>query len=734
MSAISNIPVITNETSFIGLQSYSEGQANKFFGRDTETEQLTKLVEGNTLTIVFGKSGTGKTSLLNAGVFPRLRKNYCLPFRIRLTFEPDSPDLFEQIKSVLKNEIDKYGFNVESYPGKETLWEYFHTEPLWKSITPILVFDQFEEIFTLAQKNDRFRNNDFPVFWQELSDLIENSIPEKLRDLFLHRKEEISYNYQTKKVKVLFSFREEYLPEFESITTQIPSLKSSRFRLMQMNGIQAYEVVSKTWADKIDPSQAEKIVSYFSKEPGETHRSIFEIEPSLLSQVCTYIEKERIREGSNNISAELLSKYPKEIILRSIYEEAMAESNALFLDPSKKPGEKQATPMNTFVQEKLITDEGYRTRYTLAQADMLLMPGINLLEKKYFLRIDDGAAELTHDVLAPLIKTDRENRRKQMAATVANKKAWKRGVIGLLALLLIGIVTYIALTYQANKERNEANKEKREAIEKKEKVVKEIEAQTKNLKRIEVLIDSLKSNSQAITLKQLDSIYKRSDTLTRRIDTSQTPNTDIAELKIQLDKVEADYTASQGRNNILQKELVQLRQKSALEIADRDVKAQQLQLQLNGNTARLISSQQNFEKLKTEFDAYRLKYPITFPAEATPLNPETPNANSLLLSFGTSSKNKNASTENLTIYLIPVKDNKRILNDIKSYDIFCSGIDINKSSGIRKASNYGGQYFYNNVSEGEYLVKICSYYGGYKIIKRTKGKQTIVLPITSTAQ
>ena len=113
-------------SSFIGLQSYSEDQANIFFGRDEEIAGLTKLVKSNILTIVFGKSGTGKTSLLNAGVFPKLREDYCLPFRIRLEFRDDSPDLVTQIKNVLRTEIDKYGFKVESYPSTETLWEYFH--------------------------------------------------------------------------------------------------------------------------------------------------------------------------------------------------------------------------------------------------------------------------------------------------------------------------------------------------------------------------------------------------------------------------------------------------------------------------------------------------------------------------------------------------------------------------------------------------------------------------------
>src|SRR5215203_471756 len=89
----------TNNSSFIGLQSYTEAQAGNFFGRDREIETLVKLVESNTLTIVFGKSGTGKTSLLNAGVFPKLRKDFCLPFRIRLEFSQDSPDLITQIKN-----------------------------------------------------------------------------------------------------------------------------------------------------------------------------------------------------------------------------------------------------------------------------------------------------------------------------------------------------------------------------------------------------------------------------------------------------------------------------------------------------------------------------------------------------------------------------------------------------------------------------------------------------------
>src|SRR5436190_1342098 len=100
MPTLTTTPVQNSAASlFIGLKSYSEDQADIFYGRDEEINRLTNLVKANTLTIVFGKSGTGKTSLLNAGVFPRLRKEFCLPFRIRLEFRDDSPDLVAQIKN-----------------------------------------------------------------------------------------------------------------------------------------------------------------------------------------------------------------------------------------------------------------------------------------------------------------------------------------------------------------------------------------------------------------------------------------------------------------------------------------------------------------------------------------------------------------------------------------------------------------------------------------------------------
>ena len=60
-----------------GLASYEDPQNAeydlKFCGRDDDSYDVARLIMGNVFVTLYGKSGIGKTSLLNAGVFPELR-------------------------------------------------------------------------------------------------------------------------------------------------------------------------------------------------------------------------------------------------------------------------------------------------------------------------------------------------------------------------------------------------------------------------------------------------------------------------------------------------------------------------------------------------------------------------------------------------------------------------------------------------------------------------------------
>ncbi len=88
--------------------------------------------------------------------------------------------------------------------------------------------------------------------------------------------------------------------------------------------------------------------------------------------------------------------------------------------PDQKVNQK---PVNEFLEDKLITDEGYRTKYSINEIDRSLLPGIEVLKRKYFVRDDGKAIEVTHDVLAPIIKDDREARRKAIAVAATRKRA-----------------------------------------------------------------------------------------------------------------------------------------------------------------------------------------------------------------------------------------------------------------------------------------------------------------------
>ena len=66
-----------------GRESYTEDDAGRFYGREAETEELFRLLRREVLTVVFGPSGTGKTSLLQAGLFPRLASQHFFPVPVR---------------------------------------------------------------------------------------------------------------------------------------------------------------------------------------------------------------------------------------------------------------------------------------------------------------------------------------------------------------------------------------------------------------------------------------------------------------------------------------------------------------------------------------------------------------------------------------------------------------------------------------------------------------------------
>jgi hypothetical protein len=196
--------------------------------------------------VLFSKSGLGKTSLLQAGLVPRLRQQNILPVYVRLDVRDRSAPLLQQAAGALQAEISKHGVDASATNASESLWEHLHGRyvqwwsPKNQPLIPLFVFDQFEEVFTLGAENtdaiERLR--------LDLADLIENRIPLDLAQRIETTDLTEHLDLRDQRYKVLLSFREDFLPEVEGWKGELPALMRNRLRLLPMNADRAMQVVS----------------------------------------------------------------------------------------------------------------------------------------------------------------------------------------------------------------------------------------------------------------------------------------------------------------------------------------------------------------------------------------------------------------------------------------------------------------------------------------------------------
>src|SRR5229473_1433317 len=64
------------DNPFPGLRSFEPNQADIFFGRDEEIEELVDRLQKQRFVAVVGTSGSGKSSLVRAGLIPVLERSH----------------------------------------------------------------------------------------------------------------------------------------------------------------------------------------------------------------------------------------------------------------------------------------------------------------------------------------------------------------------------------------------------------------------------------------------------------------------------------------------------------------------------------------------------------------------------------------------------------------------------------------------------------------------------------
>ena len=191
------------------LDSYTKEDRDIFFGRTREIEELYQRVFESKLLLVYGISGTGKSSLIHCGLANKFQETDWLPLIIRR-----GSNIIRSMANALSvASITTQETNITTplqfRKGVRSLY-LDHYRPVF------FIFDQFEELFIFGDKEER----------QEFIKVIKSLIESDLQCRFI------------------FVMREEYMAGVSEFEKYIPNFFYNRVRIEKMSHLNAIEVIN----------------------------------------------------------------------------------------------------------------------------------------------------------------------------------------------------------------------------------------------------------------------------------------------------------------------------------------------------------------------------------------------------------------------------------------------------------------------------------------------------------
>ena len=199
------------------LDSYDREDRAFFFGRDEEIARLYEMVYQADLILLYGASGTGKTSLIQCGLASKFESHDWLPLFVRRGQDINAsldaalhaaggealPEGLDWLEEDLAGEGPLAASPVATSPLASRLRALYlrHFKPIY------LIFDQFEELYVLGKRQEQ------AAFVQTVQDLLHVEQP----------------------VKVILSMREEYLGHLYEFERAVPELLRKKLRVEPMN-------------------------------------------------------------------------------------------------------------------------------------------------------------------------------------------------------------------------------------------------------------------------------------------------------------------------------------------------------------------------------------------------------------------------------------------------------------------------------------------------------------------
>ena len=497
-------PQATPERPWLGLAHYSEADRDYFYGRDAEVRELNDRVRRAPLTVLYGVSGYGKSSILGAGLIPALRAAGHPIVLLRRCYDdlasrPLHADLIAACVAAVP------GSTLPENPEASTLWEFFHDrgQPWFQRSAgqhdtdtddasdsapwPVLILDQFEEIFIKGEDRatkdtvvDGRAREAARTFLTQLADLVENRPPAALRERLQsgqpgeRRALVRRFDFQIRPVRVALAVRDDFLARLERWRRAMPSLMEHRIELRPLSGPQAFKAVFEPGTKRsgeppiLRKEVAESIVRAAADAAPDVPLPEIDAVLPILSLLCERLNDRRlaITPSPASITAGDFSPGEARRILGQFYDDKL------------KPHPKA---LIHFLEDKLVSDSGFRENVTLDSALASLRATVpdagqrlrQLVDNRVLVIEDRGGiprVELTHDTLAHLALERRAGRQ-------ARARRLKAVIWSVASLAVAG--ASLGLTIWALRQKAEAGRQTKIAEEEKTKAqAATVEAQT----------------------------------------------------------------------------------------------------------------------------------------------------------------------------------------------------------------------------------------------------------------
>jgi hypothetical protein len=470
---------------YLGSSPFETTDKDIFFGRKQETQQFVDLLKVEKLIVLYAKSGMGKTSLINAGVIPKLdeEKNF-IHWTIRLRSFIDSEKSM-QPQDTLRLALKKIA-TPDNIIGKLVEKTTEPTEKLWLHLKAlqyekatkeantkslVLFFDQFEELFTYAA-------NEQKQFKELLSKLLQATAPEILKETArqLTDNEQVNLLYAPLDIKIVFIIRADRMSLLDTMKDYLPYVLHTTYEMKALTRRQARQAIEEPAAKpqeegnfatppfRYDLKSLETILNYLSTGEKDGKNVAVPIESFQLQIICQLAEKKVLAQMTKTPNVVLPDDLGNlDTVFEQYYGEKVKESTT-------KADEQLA--VRKLIEEELIV-EGRRLSLDEVFCKKRLAPELLLkLVNSRLLRLEPNnvggnSYEVSHDTLIdPIEKARKERHAKEEEERIAKEAAERKRrnrrnlIIGgsILAGLLSIVFVVLFLYLEADKAKTEAEK------------------------------------------------------------------------------------------------------------------------------------------------------------------------------------------------------------------------------------------------------------------------------------